>query len=417
MYGKTSQDGDFTSVLPNNVWGGQIGKSLAQNGYISYNTFDKVSYTDTVHGKPLGYDINTIALNIVNDHFILKGEAGAGDYYDPNYPLKFSEGIKVRLSVPKSDDIWLPFDLQLYRLGKYFVNDNAGFANTTIQETIPTKNGATQAQTQAQSQSMNEPFHSPMVDSEDLTNNRQGGCLFIDKVLTKKLKIKFGIGIAQEIEKGPNQLTYLHRVNSLVSNRVITGWNWYTGQSFGPYGRTYGMFRGIYEVVNITDTNYNKKNFNNLDFQIKFKHELFGKTLYMFYNFTFKSAQSKFSPVPVFNDNAWIRQGIYELDCYYQLLPKVVLTGYIGFESVLGNKQTDIDTKSDLVSVADTSGYKATGLPRNQLETAYCLGLDIVLAKNIGLYIRERWFAYKDKNFSLDHFKGTETFIELKMFF
>ena len=417
MYGKTSQNGDYTSVLPNNVFGGQIGKSLSTDQYISLNTFNKTSYSDSVHGKPVGYNIHTIAWNFTKGKVILRGEAGAGDYYSPNYPIKFSEGIKFKVSVPK-DATWLPFEFQLVRLGKYFVNENAGFANTTIHETFNvSKNGTTQAQ----SQTTNYPFHSPIVDGDDLTNNRQGGCLFLEKSVTKKIKIRLGLGISQEIEKGSNQLSYNHRINSLVMNRVVTGWNWWTGAVFGPYSRTYGMFRGIYEVVNITDSNYSKKHFNNLDFQIKFKQKLFGNPLYFFYNYSYKSAQSNFSAVPVFDDKAWIRQGIHEIDFYYQLLPKVMLTGYIGLETVKGNKQTDIDKASGLdstvVSAADRKAYVATNLPRNQLETSYSVGFDFDIAKNVGLYIRQRWFDCRDKNFSLDHFKGTETFIELKMFF
>jgi len=39
------------------------------------------------------------------------------------------------------------------------------------------------------------------------------------------------------------------------------------------------------------------------------------------------------------------------------------------------------------------------------------------LAKNTGLYIRHRWMNYEDRNFSLDKYKGTETTVELKIFF
>ena len=40
-----------------------------------------------------------------------------------------------------------------------------------------------------------------------------------------------------------------------------------------------------------------------------------------------------------------------------------------------------------------------------------------MMSKNAGLYLRQRWFAYKDRSFPLDHYKGNETTLEIKIFF
>ena len=45
------------------------------------------------------------------------------------------------------------------------------------------------------------------------------------------------------------------------------------------------------------------------------------------------------------------------------------------------------------------------------------LGLDLAIAKNTNLYFRRRWFSQEDKSFVKDNIKGTETTIELKLYF
>jgi hypothetical protein len=48
---------------------------------------------------------------------------------------------------------------------------------------------------------------------------------------------------------------------------------------------------------------------------------------------------------------------------------------------------------------------------------SYACGFDFQLSKGTGLYVRQRWMKYEDRNFELDHYKGTETTVELKIFF
>ncbi len=414
LYGKTSQNGGYLSNIPNNAYGGQLGKKISTDEFISYNTFTKEMLSDSVNGKSVGYSIHTIAYNKIIGKIIFKGEVGVGSYHSPQYPKKWSEGLKLRFLIPK-EVIPVSMDVQYYRIGKYFVNENAGFSNTTIKETgLAHSTSGTQA-----GQVSNNPFTSPMTDMEDLTNNRTGGHLMLDKSF-KKLKIRFGLGISQELENIYNKISYVHRINSLIMNRVVTGWDWWKGNVFGPYDRTYGQFRGIYEIVNINDT-IKLKHFNNIELQLKYKHQLFGKTLFVFYNGSYKSCQNQLAIIPKFNDDAWIRIGYHELEMYYQLFNNVMFTGYFGYETIKGNSKTDIDKQSLLDSVvvkpADKLAYTESLKPRNQIGIGVGAGLDIIIAKNMGLYIRERWFKYTDKNFALDKFRGFETCIELKLFF
>lgn len=415
LYGKTSQNGGYTSIIPNNAIGGQLGWHISKDEFISYNTFNKIAYTDSVDGKPVGYSIHTLAYNLVAGKIIFSGEAGAGNYYSPQYPVNWSEGLKFKITLPK-ESFSFPAEIQFYSLGKYFVNENAGFANTTITESVLT-HSTSSVQT---SQVNNNPFTSPVVDMEDLTNNRIGGHIFAEKQI-KKIKIRLGIGVSREIDNLYNQISYTHRINSLVMNRLVAGWNWWKGNVFGPYARTYGQFRGVYEVVNINDSTLKIKNFSNFDFQLKFNQKIFNKSLYLFYNGSLKSVQGEFSVIPKTDNTAWLRISCHEFDLYYEVFHNIMFTSYFGYETIIGNNKTDLDLKASLDSTvvlkADRDAYVETKKPRNQQGISVGAGFDIVLAKNVALYIRERWFQYKDKNFALDKFKGNETSVELKIFF
>ena len=80
-----------------------------------------------------------------------------------------------------------------------------------------------------------------------------------------------------------------------------------------------------------------------------------------------------------------------------------LLNGYFGIERTLGNYLTDID--------------EITRRPRNQYGQGFGLGCDIDMGKNARLYIRHRWYSFKDTSFELDQFKGRELTVELKAFF
>ena len=80
-----------------------------------------------------------------------------------------------------------------------------------------------------------------------------------------------------------------------------------------------------------------------------------------------------------------------------------MLSTYVGYDRIYAGQNTLADTES-------LRNKDQTGL-------SYALGVDIQLAKQTGLYIRQRWFEYADKNFNLDKYKGRETTVELKIFF
>jgi hypothetical protein len=81
----------------------------------------------------------------------------------------------------------------------------------------------------------------------------------------------------------------------------------------------------------------------------------------------------------------------------------VLLNGYYGYERTLGNYLTDID--------------EVSRRPRNQYGEGVGTGFDIDLGKNARLYVRHRWYYFRDESFSLDRFRGRELTVELKAFF
>ena len=93
----------------------------------------------------------------------------------------------------------------------------------------------------------------------------------------------------------------------------------------------------------------------------------------------------------------------HQLESYYKLHPKVILSQYLGWERVIANYDTEVDIESNR--------------PRNQEGFAFGLGIDYLLAKNTAIYLRHRYFTFKDRNFALDQFAGHETTLELKIIF
>jgi hypothetical protein len=83
----------------------------------------------------------------------------------------------------------------------------------------------------------------------------------------------------------------------------------------------------------------------------------------------------------------------------------------LGKEYIVGNSQLSKgdDVNGILGSVVNSA--------INQESSLLGLGLDLAIAKNTNLYIRKRWFSQMDKSFVKDNIKGTETTIELKLYF
>ena len=162
-------------------------------------------------------------------------------------------------------------------------------------------------------------------------------------------------------------------------------------------------------MVQTTDLNpldaqaLNRKYFNAVDLQAKYKTTIGDKSLYIFYLGSFGSAKSKASAIPSMSDDSYLFVQYHELDAYYELFPKFLLTGYLGLEDARGGQFTQWDLESQL--------------PLDQLATGIGIGFDWTVSKSTGIYFRHRWMNFEDKSFALDAYKGREVTIELKTFF
>lgn len=411
-------------LTPSEALGGRLSKSL-KKGIVGLNTLNNYSYSDSVNGVPVGYNIVTADYDLKFKGISFIGEIGIGNYHSETINTGWGEGVDFNVAFPK-EKLGFPLEVELFRLSPAFVNTNAAFANTSVVEAVPT----------SETGNVLSPAASPLTNVGQMANNRQGINLNTGYDIGP-LKMSVGYSNSREIDRmdNGNVLTYTHRVNSLAFSRFA----FYPYlNDLGAYGRTNIVFRGVYENVTIADQDTANniqlidstgkplfdKYFNTIETRLKYKTSVLGRNLYAFYVNTLNSVQDKPAAIPIFNssknnyaDNAaFFTFQAHELDIYYELDPRITLAVYLGYERTIANRNTDIDTGVIDPQTAEIVA-EATLNPRDQVGKALGLGFDIDVAKNVGLFLRHRWFSYEDKNFALEKYKGTETRLEIKILF
>ena len=181
-------------------------------------------------------------------------------------------------------------------------------------------------------------------------------------------------------------------------------WRWAFPSNVGPYGNLNKTYRSVYETLQLDSTEtISAKGFNAIELSYKGKTKIFNRELLYFYLGGYHSVQRDFSALPKYSKAAYLQSYSHQLEFYYQLFPKVVVSNYLGYDRIIANENTVVDVVS--------------GKAKDQTGLSYAIGLDIQLSKNTGLYLRHRWMTYEDINFSLDKYKGQETTVELKIYF
>jgi len=388
-------------TLASIIQGGKISKSfdsgkqtISYNGLVSSTVLDSIQ-TDNVRS----YQVHTLRLDLDVEDIKITGELGAGAYKSPTLTQTWGEALMLRFNVPKKYS-YIPIDLQVYRISKHYFNENGEIA-TNSNNAILADRGLTVNANGAGGQ---------LALVNQLVHNRQGINLNTELEFGK-LKLAGGIGWSAEIDPAANAVSFVHRINGLALSRIYNPFPaGATGPTiFGPYGRKFSFFRGVSEVVQTTDFDEitqqarNRKFFEAVDIQAKYETKLFNKDLYFFYIGSFNSASTSLEPVPVFNEDSYVYVQYHEVDFYYEILPKFIVTGYYGIENARGGNATLWDAE--------------TQLPLDQLGTAIGIGFDWQIAENSGLYVRHRWMEFEDRSFRDDRFKGTELTVELKTFF
>ena len=388
-------------VLPSIIQGGKIGKSF-DNGRqnISYNGFVSTTVLDsTDQDSTRQYQVHTLALDLNIMDINISGELGAGAYQSPTLAQTWGEALMLRFKIPKKYT-YIPIDFQVYRISKHFFNENGEISTNSNREILADR-GLTVNANGAGGQ---------MALVNQLVHNRQGVNVNTELDLGK-FTLAGGIGWSAEIDAEAEVLSFVHRINGLALSRIYNPFpEGAVGPTvFGPYERKFSFFRGVAEVVQTTDVDpetslaTNRKFFKAVDLQGKYKTQLFNRDLFIFYIGSFNSVSTQLEPVPVYNDDTYVYVQYHEVDFYYEVIPKFIVTGYFGIENARGGNKTEWNDE--------------TQLPLDQLGTAIGVGFDWQLTENSGLYVRHRWMEFEDRSFPEDKFRGTELTVELKTFF
>lgn len=383
------------NTVPNFVYAGRLIKKLDKHQF-SLNTFNRRTFLDELTTLPLNNNVHTFDMNLKFDKLTVESEIGLAKYYDLPAGEMFTLKVRSDKKLTK-----IPLQLHVFRISPNAVNQNGEFVNTSVVDLPSAASGGAPV---IGANGVLQQNGSAMLGISQMANNRQGVNINGDFKLGT-LRGSLAMGIAKEIVNKNDELSVGYSINGLTMARF---WRWGFPAGVGPYGRKSVLFRSVFQTVQLTDTDgdgkvVNDKFFNNIEFQLKEKFKLFGKTMHAFYVGSYNSAQSFFAPITVFTESAYIRHYSHQFETYYSITPQFLFNTYLGWERIIGNYSTRVNIE--------------TQRPLNQHNLGIGAGFDFMIAKNTGLYLRHRWFNYKDTSYPLDNFRGHETTIELKIFF
>ena len=394
MYGRTQFDGGF-SPKANTSGGGRIMKTYAKGkNFIALNSFNNETYLDTLSKLNAGFNMHSIEQVYHLNKVKIYAEIGAGRKILAGTDNKWGEAISIKASTKIRNKVYT--ELHLFRISPNVFNNTSVFMNSSIQQTVQTNN--------SQTQPVLIPVSSALLSMGQLSNNRQG-IEINSQIDIGPVKTSIGYSNSMELKELSNTITYTHAFNNLALSRF---YRWDFPSNVGPYGNLNKIYRSVYETLTLTDVDssglpLNKKYFNTIEINSKYKTSLFGKELYLFYLGSYNSIQYDVSPMVVFTEKALLRAYYHQLESYWKLNSRIVWTNYVSFERIVANYNTvtDVDSRR----------------PKNQKGISVATGVDIQLSKGVGLYFRERWMTYKDMSFANDKYDGFESTLEIKVFF
>lgn len=394
MFGKTQLNGGINSI-PNQSYGGKLNKSF-KSGFIGFNSFNNQSFTDSLLTHGIGFNIHTFTFDQRFKYFRIYGETGLGRYFNSTIQNGWGEAISIKIDLPNTL-IFIPIQIHYFQISPKVINNSSVFWNSSIREGNYNSGNATD-------QIVLAPVASSMTPVGQITNNRKGIELNSEFQI-KQLKFNIGYSNGKEIENISSQITYSHPINGLALSRF---WRWSFPSGVGPYSNITKVYRAVFETVNLTDVNsknipYNDKYFNSLEFSAKYKCKIANKNIYFNYLGSYSSVQNFFSYSTVFTEKAYLRTYFHQLEGYMKLNKYLVWTNYAGWERIIANYDTEVNT--------------ITRRPRNQIGWGFATGFDIAMSKGAGLYLRQRYMNYEDKSFPLNKYKGWESTVEIKIFF
>lgn len=390
----------YKNTIPNIVYGGALRKKIKKH-LISLNNYSELSYSDILAENPIKNQIITSGFNFKLLLIEFDFEGGLGKYSDEynQDTLGFGELLSFKINTNKKLTL-IPFQIHAYQISPKVVNNNSTFINTSIIQAQSASTGEDQV---IGANGVLQQTGSGIIPMGQMANNRQGLNLSTD-IKIKPLTITLGNSVAREIDRIGNRISYTH-LNGLTMSRF---WRWSFPSNVGPYNKKSVLYRSVFETVNITEADENgaisyDKHFNTMEAQLKYKFNFLKNPWYIFYLGSYNSVQNQFSIVTVFDETAYLRVYNHQFENYYRLTPKIMITQYIGIERIIANYSTQINIE--------------TQRPINQEGIGIGVGVDYMMAKNTGLYLRHRYFKFEDTSFPLDKFSGHESTLELKVTF
>lgn len=390
FYGKTP----FNVSPLDNIFAFKLTKDQKLNqfglGYLRSSGIDNV-----INGNPFSNDVYNLTYKGNVNEWKLNGEVAVSNYLFSSNQLS-SNGLASEFTIkPSSRVIPFPLFVEAYYISPDFVNIHSSIVNGSVVEYS------------SQTESFDgfgipdgaRPYGGVMTPMHIKSNNRYGINLNSEFNIGK-FNINLGNGFSREIRNDTNLISFFHKVNGLYLSRVER-----FQSETGPNENLTTFFRGYYENVWI-DTLGNStinKSYNVFLLNLKYETKILNKKFFLFYLGEYHSVQKNLSPIPVFTNNAFLRNQFHEIDAYLEVSKKIALVGYFGREFIIGN--------NDLV---DDNNKSSLSNGRGKVLGA---GFDYSFSEKSCFYFRLKNVSYKDLNFDNYQYDGYEATAELKIFF
>ena len=407
LYGTTPAQAFLTNQIPSYTMGGRIRKKIG-NHNLGAQFIDYRLYPDSIAKEEAGIQLHTLSYDGTIKDFKITTEFGRGRLYSEVQEAGWGNAARLSIRTPEKYTFF-PLEVEGFYVSPEFINYYGNFlsGNTNIVSSAAVnQSGSTLGGSGGISN-----FAGSITDVGQVSSNRKGFSINAWFDLTKTTKLNIGNMSATEIRSLGNELAFGHKINALPFSRFSPFTN-----NIGAYGNWTSYFRGFSQSMFITDTNAlglanSLLGFNMLQLQLKQFINTPFLPFYLLYVGSFGSAQEGFRFLPVTGNKAMLRTHYHELDAIFKLSKYMSLVTTFGKEYIKGNNQLNRGDNVDgiLGSLAND--------PVNQEGTLFGLGIDYRISNNTYLYARKRWFNQQDKSFVKDQIKGTETTIELKVFF
>jgi hypothetical protein len=390
FYGKSNLTSTYDRALadyPLNIFAVRVSKKIKAHT-VGINVYNQFGYATRSASIRDNRSVTTIDASLKFPRWSLYSENGIGRLNNPAMPDKtgFAFSGEVLLSEQLT---YLPLSLKMYSVDHYVVSLESAVLNSNT--------STPQGGYGASAEYDNTTYRNILQQSGMMANNRIGAVFATEKKLNR-LKISLAWAASVEKQNVDSVITFEHKDNAYTRSR-FNPWV----QSTGPYGRIGNRFRQVVETIVVTDNStISQKGFNTVDFGLNYKTRLFQKELILMNFISYGSIQDGFSLVPKSGDNVFVNSVYEEISIFWKIHQKLTVSSFGLFQGNNGGTNTQ---------------HALNDKPIRQQGSGYGFGFDFDFDENAGLFLRHRWFWHKDNNFEFDKFRGTETSLELKIFF